>query len=174
MAQRPPVGTWRHVQTIRPVAREAVASETVVARTISTAEVDLRDWIESEGGYIDPRISLTNCSPVSLCRGIIALEDIASDEGPVIAVPERLYLTNGAAVEQLSTRVRRGAPTGARPIAELSAVHQVVLLLAHERLRGRDSPWHSYIALLPESIPCGWAQDSAQIEQASRMFGVGA
>ncbi len=87
----------------------------------------------------------------------MATQAISADElneVPLIAVPERLYMTT----EHAQALLRN---TSSSVSEQLSGVMQLALLLAHERSKGSCSFWEPYIRSLPDEPPVAWLQPAA-------------
>jgi hypothetical protein len=81
-------------------------------------------------------------------RGILAVQPISDAdlrEAPLLAVPERLYMTDHQARHMLGLDCQ-----------VISPHLQLALLLAHERKKGAASLWAPYISALPGQPAAAW------------------
>lgn len=131
----------------------------VAAASLRTSEIwkRLSDWVEADGGYVSSKLALVDESPCK-SRGLVATSRISAkelDECPLIAVPERLYMTSDDAEAILFSR---------KPLfrlkPKLPAHARLAALLATERLKGNESRWHPYIVSLPDTPPNAWFYQS--------------
>ena len=91
------------------------------------------------------------------CRGVVAMDSIPLEDveaAPLVAVPEKLYMTTGHADAVLEAAGAAGS---------LPAAARLAMLLAHESARGNASPWWPYIASLPPRGSCAWLMGPAEL-----------
>lgn len=155
-----------------------------LAPTPLAADLLLRSWVEAHGGFVHPALRLVDSAPCGV-RGVVTttpLTQAEAEEGPLIVVPERLYLTSELARARLagSTAVPGtdalgsspgGSPAAAAAAGRLPAAMQLALLLAAERAKGATSFYYPYISSLPAQLPCGWAQEGPSLDAALAAVG---
>jgi len=162
----------------------------------------LIEWVSKEGGFVDDRLKCVQQTPQSLCRGVLAVHSISEEElregAPLIAVPEKCYLTSDHA-RQLLRSLKGGASSNTVHVPSMawvsasagiglplttglsgpsssqqepSTAFQVALLLAHERsVKGPASFWWPYIDSLPARPPNPWLMPDAELEAALAAVG---
>ena len=150
---------------------------------------DICSWVTDHGGYVHPALTLVDNAECG-SRGVIATAPGISmqelTKAPLVAVPEKLYMTSDAALQLLQSQPHaRTTPaphatqqlfggawkwpgiTSASSTDEcdsLTPATQLALLLAHERAKGQNSFWWPYIQTLPTTPPCAWhASNSAAL-----------
>jgi len=117
-------------QEIRPPSFTALADEEQEKWN------NLVSWITENGGFIDPRGVLATRSESGV-RGMFATEDIAKDT--IIAkIPNSVILKESNETREFVTR----AEVGASYVSGL-------LTLASEIIKGTESHWKPYLALMP-------------------------
>lgn len=131
-------------------------------------------WINRNGGFIHPTLALVDDAPCG-ARGVVATTAISEDDcsSPIVVVPENLYLASDAAQSMLrglpghqargwgawfNSALRQG-----HQLDKLSPALQLALMLAHERQKGEESFWESYIALLPDQPPNAWLMNDQDL-----------
>ncbi|KAM3418102.1 Ribosomal lysine N-methyltransferase 4 [Cercospora zeina] len=98
------------------------------------------NWLKNNGATISPKIQLADLRDRAAGRGVVAMQDLAEDE-ELFSIPKSSILT--AETSDLPAAVRKEID---HPWLSL------ILAMVYEYLRGNDSPWQPYFALLPESF----------------------
>ncbi|KAI8471124.1 MAG: hypothetical protein J3K34DRAFT_238796 [Monoraphidium minutum] len=137
------------------------------------AQAAFLEWLKRRGAYISPKLDLFG-EGTGGDRTVRAREDVEDGER-LLLVPEEATLTLGSGPGATGSAGSLSAQSPAA--AYLSEAHptlspfmRTVLLLMSEIARGEDSPWHAYIASLPESTDCliTWPkEDRALLEGTS-------
>mmetsp|Transcript_1683 Transcript_1683/g.2011 ORF Transcript_1683/g.2011 Transcript_1683/m.2011 type:complete len:681 (-) Transcript_1683:214-2256(-) len=130
----------------------------------------LREMImREEGGYVHPDLGILVPSPVGASRGLGMVSDGYThcqircghdgddnhsaankrrQETVLLRIPASVQMTRSLALQTLNPLLPLEVNKRA-PLAELDDAALLVLLLAHERGRGQESRFQSYIATLP-------------------------
>ena len=99
-------------------------------------------------------------------------------QGPLVAVPERVLLTTqaarqamGPALERAQARQPWWAAMARRQPQALDPTLLLALFLATERQKGAASAWWPYVAALSDDPPCGWALAPHQLDASLAALG---
>lgn len=122
----------------------------------------LTTWVTGAGGQVDA-VRIGDADGI---RGVIMDQQLGALRTEIMRVPSALAITDDND-ELLATPL--GGALGRSGLALLQPDARLALRLLYEASLGSESPWHDYIALLPDHVPCArHLSDDALLETRSQ------